>query len=226
MHKLWSKFSALTDKCYTDMIQESTDSRIWEEAFSVLIQIIEDERKKDPHFAPELYELEEITDYRYDISGWIEDYLDEMDMREEYQTLYDSCQKLLNLFRWVEETPSTLNFQMASALREMGRMDESLEFCEAWYQREQKDVVAAAALIYARIAEKDYKGAQEIVGTYIKEDTECTDENDIIFTAAERLYEATGDEKALERVEQSVEEYEEALEEYFTGTDDEDELPF
>lgn len=39
--------------------------------------------------------------------------------------------------------------------------------------------------------------AEEIIGRFIWEGMACDDENDVVFTAAEKLYEKTGDKKKL-----------------------------
>ena len=48
--------------------------------------------------------LDEATDYKYDISEWLEDCLDEIDMREEYEVLFCMCDTLLSLFSWPDYT--------------------------------------------------------------------------------------------------------------------------
>ena len=46
-------------------------------------------------FAPELELLDDATDYRFDIEGWLEDCLDEMDIREDHEVLLRMCDDLL-----------------------------------------------------------------------------------------------------------------------------------
>ncbi len=57
-----------------------TDINDWNDCFDVLIQIIENERESNPDFGRELDLLDDETDYRHDVQGWIEDYLDENDV--------------------------------------------------------------------------------------------------------------------------------------------------
>ena len=51
----------------------------------------------------------------------------------------------------------------------------------------------------------------------------CCDDNDIMFTAASRFYEKTGDTKKQEQMEEALEAYEQELEAYFSEYDDMDE---
>ena len=63
-----------------------------------MTEIISDGRAQDPDFAKELYLLDDGTDYVHDLQGWLEDYLDELDIR----------------------------FLLASALESQGKIEEAL----------------------------------------------------------------------------------------------------
>ena len=64
-----------------DMIGSDKDVICWEKAFELLMEIVREERPTEPNCFQEVYMLDEATDYQYDISEWIEDCLDEIDMR-------------------------------------------------------------------------------------------------------------------------------------------------
>ena len=87
--------------------------------------------------------------------------------------------------------------------------------------QEKDNPLAAAALIYSLLRMKDYEGAEEIVRQHIEEDTICSEENDVIFTAALQLYKANGNKKMEKKMDDALEEYDKALERYFMGLDDE-----
>ena len=93
MNKLWKKFDHLTQTCYSN---------------------ISNGRAEDPDFAKELYLLDDETDYSHDVQGWLEDYLDALDMYEMYPELEDVCRKLLMLFEWKEDYPSEIRFLSVS----------------------------------------------------------------------------------------------------------------
>ncbi|MBS6195417.1 MAG: hypothetical protein KH828_07540 [Clostridiales bacterium] len=234
MKKLWKKFDELKEKCYMNMIGADPDFEVWNKAFDVLMDIISTGRKNDPNYAKELVQLEETTDFSHDISGWLEDYLSELDMRERYVKVQEVCEKLLDLFCWEEDSSSDLRFYMASALQSQGKNQQALDFCEKWYEAEKDNIVAATALIYARMHIKDLDGAEKLVKKYISDDTICTDENDIVFTAAAILYKTKGNKKEEKRINKAIKQYEEELEAYCTEMDEEDfdfdflddELPF
>ena len=230
MNKLWKKFDRLTQTCYSNMAQGISDIDAWNAGFDLLQEILSNGRTENPDFAKELYLLDDETDYSHDVQGWLEDYLDELDVHEMYPELEAVCRKLLKLFAWKEEYPSEIRFLLASALGHQGKTEDARKYCEDWEADEKDNPLAAAALIYAKIREKDYEGAEEVVRRYIAEDTECTEENDVIFTAALRLYKESGQKEMEKKMDDALEQYDKKLSEYLMGMDEldfmDDELPF
>ena len=222
MNGQWKKYDHLMEKCYLGMAGGGAAINDWNDCFDVLIRIIENERESNPDFGRELDLLDDETDYRHDVQGWIEDYLDELDMREIYPWLETVCRKLLKIFEWKEAYPSDIRFKLASALGNQGRVEEARRYCEDWEAQEKDNPLAAAALIYSLIRMKDYEGAEEIVRQHIAEDTVCSEENDVIFTAALQLYKANGNKKMEKKMDDALEEYDKALERYLMGLDDEE----
>ncbi len=235
LNKKWKKFDRLTETCYANMIGANKDSGCWLQAFDLLIETVREERITNPNFAPELALLEDELYYSCDISGWLEDCLDEMDMRKEYSTLLQMCDALLNVFSWPEYTGSELRFRKSSALAALGKTEEAAAFCNSWIQREPDNIMAATAGVYAFIGIKAFADAQKLVTQFILNPTECDDENCTMFVAASVLYQVTGKKKEKKIIDKALEEYEEYLENFFLLSEDdedddtfweEDELPF
>ena len=67
-NKKWKQFGKLTEQCYRNMIGAEKDSSCWEKAFELLMEIVREERQKEPNCFQEVYMLDEATDYKYDIS--------------------------------------------------------------------------------------------------------------------------------------------------------------
>lgn len=219
-NKKWKRFRVLVGDCYDNMVSFSENSDCWQQAFEVLKEIVLEERKLRPDFAAELEKLEDETDYAYDISGWLEDCLDEMDMREEHEILLKMCEDLLTLFGWPEYTGSDLKTRKIFALLSLGRNQEAFSYFEKWLKKEPENIAAATAGIYACIAIKDYERGQEMLDHFILNSSECGDEDEIIFTAASKFYEAIGNKKAKKQIDKALKDYDEYLEKYFSEMDD------
>ena len=229
MHsKKWRKFDTLTEKCYENLIDSEKDGSCWKQAFELLKEIVREERQADPSCMPELELVDDATDYEHDVQGWLEDCLDEMDMREDYETLLRMCDDLLEMFGWPEYTGSDIKFLKVSALGDLGRNREAVEYCRKWIQKEPENVVASAAGVYALIGTKEYEEAEKLAAGFILNPAECTEENEIMFTAVSKLYEAMGRKKEKRQIDRAIKEYEERLEEELADfdMDDEDEYSF
>lgn len=223
-NRRWKEFGKQTEKCYSNLAGMEKDSGCWDKAYDVLKAIIREEREGNPEYGEELYRLDEDTDYEYDVQGWLEDYLDEIDMREEYEKLLTVCDELLGMFQWEMFASSDIKFLKASALESLDRKDEAVEFCKKWLEEEPGNMAAVTANVYADMSVHDMETAEKLIKQYIQEDTKCTEENDILFTAASKFYQAAGNKKEQNRMEQALEEYEKYLEEYFMGDEEDDEL--
>lgn len=220
-NKKWKQFSKLTEKCYNNMIGAEKDGSCWGQAFELLMEIVREERQTNPNYASELEMLEEVTDCEYDIQGWLEDCLDELDMREEHRTLLKMCDDLLDMFGWPEYTGSDIKMRKAAVMAALGQKKESAEFCKMWLQKEPENIVAATAGVYAFIEVKAFEEAEKLVERFIWDKSKCTDENDIMFTAASTLYQVTGQKKEKRVIDKAMKEYEKYLEDYYEAFESE-----
>lgn len=215
----WKGFRKLVNKCYDNMIGSNKDGSCWMQAFELLKELVLEERRKNPAYAPRLDILDDVTDYEYDIQGWMEDCLDEMDVRGDYETLLKMCDDLLTLFAWPGYSGSDIKFKKVCTLGVMGKGDEAKRFCEEWMRIEPENVIAATAGIYSFMSVGELDAAEALVKRFIKKDTECTEENDVIFTAASDLYLVMGKKREKKRIDREIKKYEKEIEEYFFGGD-------
>lgn len=234
--KKWKRFEQLTVKCYYVMAGIENDRKCWDQAFELFKELVDDMKSEQPEGKMELYQMDEITDFEYDVQGWLEDYLDEIDVRKEYEHLLEICDALLEMFRWEEDDPADIKFRKVSVLGALKRNDEAAEYCKKWLSEEPDNIAAVTASVYASLALHDMETAEKLIRQHINEDTQCTDENDILFTAASTYYKAAGKKKEKKRIDKAIEAYEKYLEELWLGDDedyedefiwgDDDELPF
>ena len=209
------------------MIGATKSAKCWERAFEFLKEIVVEEREKNPQFAPQLEMIDEITDYEYDIQGWLEDCLDEMDMRGKNKAVLSMCDDLLGLFEWPEYTGSDLKFRKSSAMNALGQKKEAAEYCREWIAKEPENMLAAVAGVYAFIGTKEFTEAEALVDKFIPDKTVCTEDNDIMFTAASILYDKMNEKNAKKQIDKALQEYDAYLESYFGGMElDEEELEF
>ena len=226
-NKKWKKFEKLTDKCFLNLAGLGKDGKCWVQTFELLKEIVLEERKNNPAFAPELELLDDATDYEYDIQGWLEDCLDEIDMKGKNKVVLNMCDDLMSLFEWPEYTGSDLKFRKSTAMKALGKKKEAAAYCQEWISKEPENMIAAVAGVYAFIEEKEFAAAEALVDKFILDKTVCTEDNDVMFTAASNLYDKMGKRKEKRQIDKALKEYDEYLESYFGGMEfDEDELDF
>lgn len=233
-NKKWNKFSKLTEKCYRNMIGAEKDGSCWEQAFELLIEIVRDGREQNSKYASELEGLDDATDYKYDIQGWLEDCLDHIEMKENDKALLSMCNTLLDMFVWPEYTGSDIKFRKAATMTKIGQKEDAAIFCKKWLQDEPENMIAGCAGVYAFIEVRAFEDAEKLVEQFIPDKSQCSEENDMMFMAASILYQVTGRKKEKKVIDKAMDAYEEYLKEYFEFPefDDEDEdffdgeLPF
>ena len=220
----WKSFEKLQEECYDGIFGGKNERSSWQQAFELLVEIVREEREKTPDFGATLESLDDITDYEYDLESWLDECLDEMDMCGKHAVLLQMCDTLLELFGWPEYTGSDLKFRKSSALGAMGKTKESVAYCEEWMEKEPDNMLAAVAGVYAYIRVKEFAKAEVLMDKFLPDKSYCSEENDIMFTAASKLYQAEGKKKEKKAVDKAMREYEERLEEEFGEFDfDEDE---
>lgn len=163
---------------YEGMVKEDSDMTVWNRAFETLAEIVEYGRKKYGDFAPELFILDGSTDFMFDLKIWLDDYMEFLEQLEKV------CRKLLKLFAWEKASPSDIRFRLASSMLSLNKKKEAGDFCERWYGEDENDPAAAAALIYAWIADRRYKDAQKVVDFWMDKEGGYTEENAEVFGAA------------------------------------------
>lgn len=225
MNTKWRRFNSLTGKCYNNMMGIDQDSSCWGAAFELLKDIIRGERSRDAGYAPELYQLDDVTDFVYDIEGWLEDYIGELDMRGMWEELLEVCEDMLEMFAWKEISSSDFDFLRISALGNLGRNEEAVRLSREWMEKEEDNMLAVSSGVYAYMNGGHYEEAEALIEKYIHEDTECTDENDVLFIAAGELYKASGNQEAERRIEKILEEYDEVVEQELMEWDEDEEDP-
>lgn len=88
-------------------------------------------------------------------------------------------------------------------------------------------MLAVSSGVYAYMNGGNYEEAEALIEKYIHEDTECADENEVLFIAAGELYKVSGNQEAERRIEKILEEYDEVVEqELMEWDEDGEELPF
>ena len=225
--KKWKKFSDMKDLCYASMVGDTIDDSCWGKTFELLMNLIAEERAENPQFASRLELIDDDTDYKYDIQGWLEDCLDEVELQNDFALSAHMCDCLLETFAWEDGEASQFKFSKTFSLLNTGKTKEAKAFSEQWMQEEPDNIVAATAYVSACMQSNDYKRAERIINNFIPDKKDCNDENFMMYSLLPIVYEQLGKKKEKKMTEKVLDEFNVMMEELFMmeefGDDDFDE---
>lgn len=145
----------LTEKCLYTMTGMEKDHECWNQAFELFKELVSDMKSERPDGKIELYQVDDITNFEYDVQGWMDDYLDKLDMNSEYD-------QLLEMFCWKEDNPSDIKFQKVSALDSLGRNDEAAsKYYQAAGKKKEKKRIDQAIEAYEKFLEEFWMSGDE-----------------------------------------------------------------
>ncbi|MCF0130892.1 MAG: hypothetical protein HUJ71_04150 [Pseudobutyrivibrio sp.] len=206
--KTWEKAGELLRKSRLSTLTAiARDEACWNEAFELTMLAITEERESNPDFAAEYVDLDEATDYQYNLTECLEAYLNHMEAVEKWEVVISSCNRVIELFSWNRSKPSQFMYRKGNALMALGRFDEAKRFGKQWLEKYPNDLYAAASNAYLLVAMGCFEEAKTLTEQYIRDEYCCQDGADTIFMAAYRLYEMTDDINAKQRIEHKIAEY-------------------
>lgn len=100
MANVWNRFDQAAEACYEKLEQGQRPLEMWGEAFGIFRTTLEGELKGKMGRTT-LEDLEDSTEWNYGFSGFLEDYLDELDFQKEYAMLLETTEFLLRAFSWI-----------------------------------------------------------------------------------------------------------------------------
>lgn len=203
----WTKAGEKLRESKLSTLGDSAASNSWDEAFKFVVSAVKEERIKDASFAANLCQLDEDTDYQYDLLEMLEKYFDHFEALGQWEKVVEDCNTVIRLFAWKEDMPSQFMFRKGNALEKMKRYDEAEAFGQDWLEEYPDDLYAAASNVYLMLALKKYAEAEKLTKKYLREDLVCDDKSDTFLMAAYRLYEMTNDINAKQRVEKKMADY-------------------
>lgn len=223
---VWATFQHLSEQCYLQIAGINKDASCWERAYEQFKQIAKSVQGENDGERKRLIEIDDSTDFEFDLAGWLEDYMDFLGVKKQYDKLIQVCDEVLELFAWDEGEDSEILFQKIITYGLLEENEKAYELSKEWLIEQPNNILADAALIHACIALKKLEEAEQIVKKYINSKTKCNEDNDIIFVAAHILSVVKGDKKEEKRLEKEMQRYEQRLKEEFFALeeDDDDEM--
>lgn len=147
----WYLFEDMTDQCYKTLNNGNVITECWYGAFETLLEIIAEEREKNPGCYKELLEIDQATEFKYSVVGWVDDYFKELVLIEDYDRIYRDGIRLLEAFEWQNQSATQIRLRVVNALERLGMHDTADKYNEEWNGQNSDDMSAVlAALILGK----------------------------------------------------------------------------
>lgn len=190
----------------------------WEKAWEIV-----KEKVRNAEMPLEIYEVDEATDYEYNLEEWISEMTDSYRRMGEDDRCISFCKEVIDTFAWRQFPPSEFKNCIGNCLMELGRLEESDAWYEAWLE-EGREPDAVTACTGYWMARREYRRAEELLDHILKE---CEGGNDYdgFYAIGAEYCRQIGQEKKAGEFDRMQEEYEERMKEYETEYEDW-EMPF
>lgn len=148
----WHTFEDMTAKCYKTLDNgDDIINECWYSAFDILLEIIEEERGKYPDCFGELAEIDQNTENKYNVQGWVDDYFKKLNSLGDYDRIYRDGLRLLDAFQWQKQSSAQIKMRVVNAMERLGMHEAANKYSEEWVGQEPDDMNALfAALIFGK----------------------------------------------------------------------------
>ena len=147
----WHVFEDLTAKCYKTLDNGNSMNECWYKAFDTLLEIMEEEREKHPDCFGELADIDQNTENKYNVQGWVDDYFKKLNSHGAYDRIYRDGLRLIDAFQWRKQSPVQIKMRVVNAMERLGMHEAADKYSEEWVGQEPGDMNALfAALIFGK----------------------------------------------------------------------------
>lgn len=224
----WEEISRLIDQGYGFMESNGESHEevisVWMQAWELLKEKVLESKEKNQGLVPEIYEIDEATDYEYDIEGWLDDLTDELLYSGKYEERIAFSKEVIELFPWESASPVSFKQAIGEAMSASGKVQESDEWFEDWLVEEPENMLAVTSYLLCLEEREDYESSERLLAKYLNKNTVCNEENEMLFFHAGKIYERLGEyekaERYLEKLRSHIEEVNEMMESVDWDEDD------
>lgn len=168
-------------------------SEIWPE-IKLFIQSYFYQIEEDRIIKPTLEEVDRMSGYRYEFSGWLSEMEVEFCKANLHMERIRYCRELLEIFEKDDFYSDSFKAAIGEAYHYLGYHSECDHYFTSWLALEPHNPHAINVYSLCLILRNDMNEARKIIETYIPVDRMITDETLILFERAEEFYALIGDE--------------------------------
>lgn len=153
---------------------------------------------------PELIDVDEQTDYKYEFYNWIGDMEITFMNSRMYEEAITYFSELIDLFAWEEESCDYYKANIGEVYNAMEKYEECDKYFEDWLKQEPNNIPCISIYILCVMLRDDDARAKKMIEQYVSLDMNIDDENEILFERAAEVYYQAGDEQKAEQYEEKI----------------------
>ena len=212
----WPGMSEILKQGYDALDRDFRDPSAiepWEKAWEIV-----KEKVRNAEMPMEIYEVDEATDYEYNLEEWISEMTDSYRRMGEDDRCISFCKEVIDTFAWQQFPPSEFKNCIGNCLMGLGRIEESDAWYDAWLN-EGREPDAVTACTGYWMARGEYRRAEELLD-YILKECEGGNDYDGFYAVGAEYCRQIGQENKAREFDGIQEEYEERMKEYETEYED------
>lgn len=156
---------------------------------------------------PELVEIDDETDFKYELYNWLQDMEMEFHNSRLYEERIQFCQEVMDLFAWKEDSADNYKSAIGEALNDLKRYNECDEWLEDWLKEEPDNISCINTYIQCASGRDDWEKAKQLTEKYIGASIEFNGENEILLYRALDVYEGLGETEKAKQYQEKIDEY-------------------
>lgn len=130
---------------------------------------------------PELIDVDEQTDYKYELYNWIGDMEITFMNSRMYEEAITYFSELIDLFAWEKESCDYYKANIGEVYNAMEKYEECDKYFEDWLKQEPNNIPCISIYILCVMLRNDDARAKKMIEQYVSLDMNIDDENEILF---------------------------------------------
>lgn len=212
---IWNGYDAVEQLDYDTMLKN------WLPAWEQLKVIVDGAEEK-----PSILNVDEATDFTYQIYNWLQDMEMELGNAKEYEKRINFCKEVLELFTWDLDSPDNYKAAIGESFHLLGQVEECDAWYESWSGEEPGNPACINSQIWCLLDRNEMDRAKTLIEEYFDGNMECNIQNEILFRRAAALYKTLGDELKASFYENKLSTFQESYQADLMQYGSDDEYPF
>lgn len=176
------------DAGYDALMKDDREKMVasWLEGFALLKEVV---KKEFPDKAPSLGAMDEKTQFKYNLTTWLEDMERELADSGMQKERIAYCEDMLAMFTWSKEGKDGFLATIGEAYAGMKDVEKCKKWFDEWLEKEPYNTIAVNSYLHCLVDLNELEYGETIVKNHISDDLECDLDTEPLFQHAQAILE-------------------------------------